>query len=55
MEAIVLAVLAFLGVTLVVYGAFGRPDQNRPRCTRCGVDVRPFAWDAPRRVHVAHS
>lgn len=49
MESAVIGCLAFLAMTLVGLGLFGRPDQSRPTCARCGADARPFAWDAPPR------
>jgi hypothetical protein len=43
----VVAALAFLGVTLLGLGLFGRPDQGRPTCRACNADARPAAWDSP--------
>lgn len=49
MEELVLAALAFLAMSFVGFGLFGRPDQSRPTCRACGTDARPFAWeDAPK-------
>ena len=45
MEEFVVGLLAFLAVTVVGFGVFGRPDQSRPTCAICRVDARRFAWE----------
>lgn len=41
---ITVVALAFLGVTLMAFGIFGRPTHASPRCRACGADVRALAW-----------
>ena len=45
----IIAGVAFLGVTLIAFGLFGRPSHAQPCCVGCGADARPQAWsEAPR-------
>ncbi len=45
-EAIV-GVAAFIGIALLGFAIFGRPDQSLPRCSQCRADARRFARNSP--------
>jgi hypothetical protein len=45
LESVVLASLAFIALTLIGIGLFGRPDQGKPLCRSCKRDARELAWD----------
>jgi len=40
------AFLAFLASYGIVLGLLGRATFDAPRCGRCGIGVRPFAWSS---------
>lgn len=45
--AAAIGAMAFCAVVFVAWGLFGRADDTRPRCARCGADARPVAWSEP--------